>query len=181
MRILILSMVGIFSLIGTAQQNDLALLERSTIEAKDTSKGNTTSVRSNSFYLNELPSNQSSAIVKQWREQLANYNPKSNSIFDDSEKATYSVTFKNKQVNITANYESDGSLLSTQETYKNIKIPFELRMKISKTYYGWSFSKTTYHLSYNHKNGIDNQFYRVQISNGKEKKILRFNKNFKSI
>ncbi|MFG6687772.1 hypothetical protein ACGK9U_14410 [Mariniflexile sp. HNIBRBA6329] len=181
MRTLILLMTGVFSLIGTAQQNELAFLSISTLEAENTISESIASVPPNLLYLKELLSNQSSDIIKKCRERLANYNLKSNSVYDDSEKAMYSVVFRNKQVNIIANYESDGSILYTQETYKGIRIPKELMVKISKVYPGWAFSKTTYHLSYNRKEGIDNQFYKIQISNGKKKKILRFNENFKAI
>lgn len=184
MRTLILSIVCVFTLNGmTAQENDLALLDLKSIETKSNKQhvNYTTSVRPNFTYLKALPSNQSSNIVETWRQRLAHYNLKNTSVFDDSEKATYRVAIKNKQVHIVADYDSNNRILSTKETYKNINIPLKLRGKIVKAYPGWSFTKSTYHLNYSFKKGIDNQYYHIQISNGKGKKTLRFNKDFNTI
>ncbi|MFL1011569.1 hypothetical protein [Flavisericum labens] len=184
MRTLILSIVCVFTLNGiTAQENDLALLDYNSIETKSIEQhvNYTTSATPNFTYLRALPSNQSSNIVEEWRERLANYNLKNTSVFDDSEKATYRVAFKNKQVHIVADYDSNRKILSTKETYKNINIPLILRVKIAKAYPGWSFSKSTFHLNYSYKEGIYYQYYRIQISNGKEKKILKVNKDFYTI
>ena len=183
MRTLILSIACFTVTVLTAQQNDLAFLDSNTIGTKSMAPRNykTTFESPNSIYLNERSSVQPSIIVKQWREKLANYDLKGNSIFDNSEKATYQVKFKNEQVHIIADYDNNGKILSTKETYKNIKIPLELRVKISKEHPECLFLKTSFHLNYSHKNGIDKQYYKVQIRKENKNTSLKFDINFNAI
>ncbi len=184
MRTIILSIVCVFALNKLiAQQNDLALLVSNITETESltTNSYKAGLAKPNSIYLKENATTQFSSIVKQWREKLANYILKDTSVFDDSEKATYCIVFKNKQVNIVADYDSNGNILSTNETYKNIKIPFELRMKISKTHPKYSFLKNSYHLTYSYRNGIEKQYYKIQVGKGNKKTTLKYNENFKPI
>lgn len=184
MRTSILLIAYIFSLnVLIAQQSDLAFLDSNIIETESftTNIYKTDLTKTNSAYLKENETVQFSSIIKQWRDQLVNYNLKDTSVFNNSEKGIYHVVFKNKQVDITVNYNYNGEILSTKETYKNIKIPLELRIKISKVYPEYSFIKNAYHLTYSYKNGIEKQYYRIQIGNGNEKRTLKYNKNFKPI
>lgn len=180
MKTSILLIAYIFTLnVLVAQQNDIAFLDSNFME----SINNTTNVyRSslsipNSIYLKESTILQSSSIVKQWRDKLANYSLKETSVFNDSEKSTYQVVFKNKQVSIIANYDNNGKIISTNETYKNIKMPFELRNKISKSHPQYSFVKNAYHITYSDKKGTEKQYYQIQIGNGNEKKTLKYDIN----
>ena len=184
MRNLILLILCTFTLnVLVAQQSHLAFLDSNTIETESITANNFNTVFAspNSIYLKENRSIQFSSIVKQWKEKLATYSLKDTSVFDKSEKATYNIIFKNKQVDITANYDDNGKILSTNETYKNIKIPLELRIKISKKYPECFFIKNYYHFTYNDKNGIEKQYYQIQIGNRTEKITLKYNKNFKPI
>jgi len=184
MRNLILTMVCVLTLnVINAQQNDLASLDSDIIELESIKKnGANASVEgTNSNYLKERITDQFSGIVMQWKQKIANYDLKSESIFDDSEKATYRIVFKNKQVKIIVIYSNKGEVLEAKEMYKNIKIPYELGALISKEYPGWSFAKNTYYVSYSKENGMDKQNYKVQIVNGNLKRTLKFDKSFELI
>lgn len=184
MRTLILSIVCVFTLNTLfAQKSDLALLDSEGIESKSTKSNNQKTYweNPNSDYLEiSLPEEYSKTITA-WKHRLAYYDLKNSSVFDDSEKATYRINYKNKQINIIAIYNNNGAILSTMETYKNIRLPFELMVKISKSYPEYSFEKNSYHEMYNSKSGIDKQFYKVQIRKGSQKTTLKFDKNYKTI
>lgn len=184
MRTLILSIVCVFTFNTLfAQQSDLALLDFDGIKSESTSLNNhkTHSTDLNFDYLKLTLTEESPNIITEWKHRIINYDLKNNSVFDDSEKAIYRINYKNKQVNIIAIYNNQGDILSTKETYKNIKLPLELRVKISKQYPDYAFLKNTYHTTYNSKSGIDKQFYQVQIVNGNNKRTLKFDKNFNTI
>ncbi len=184
MRTLILSIVCLLTLNKlVAQQSNLAFLDTNTIETENLVSNNYTPAltRPNSIYLKEHYETSFSRIVKQWRKRIVNYILKDVSVFDNSEKATYRIIFKNKQVNIIANYDNNGKILSTNETYKNIKIPFELRRKISKAHPNYAYLKNSYHLTYSNENGIEKEYYKIQIGKGNKEVTLKYNENFKSI
>jgi len=184
MRNLFLTTVCVIALNTiNAQQNDLASLDSNMIELESIKKNDvkTSLERPNSNYLKERITDQFSSIVMQWKYRIANYDLKSESIFDDSEKATYRIVFNNKQVNIIVTYSNSGEVLETKEMYRNIKIPYELGALLTKEYAGWSFAKNAYYVAYSKESGVDRQNYKVQIVNGNLKKTLNFDKNFKLI
>lgn len=184
MRTLILLIVCAFIVNKlSAQQNDLAFLDSGIVESKSIQlySYKTLIVSLNSDYLEKRIPKESSSIITEWKYRLANYDLKNSSIFDDSEKATYRIAYKNKQVDIIAIYNNKGKILSTNETYRNIKLPFELMVKISKRYPDYAFVKNTYQTTYNSKTGINKQLYQVLIGNGNQKKTLKFDKTFKVI
>lgn len=184
MRTLILSIVCVFTLNKLiAQESNLAFLDSKAIESKNIQINNyeTYLVSPNSEYLEKRRAKKSSNIISEWQHRLANYDIKINSVFDDSEKANYHITFKNKQVNIIAIYNNRSEILSTSETYRNIKLPYELMAKISKAYPNYSFLTNTYHTTYSSKTGFNKQCYRVQIRNGNQKRTLKFDNTFMTI
>ena len=102
MRTLILSIVCAFSMhLLTAQQESPIL---SNLSTEKTNGYILSSKAKNYNYLNATKKEMNSIIVKNWKQRLANYNLKSNSIFDNSERATYTIKFKSKQANIEATF-----------------------------------------------------------------------------
>ena len=182
MRTLILSITCAFIFNNLcAQENDLALLDSKTVETKNinSNKRKPHLASLNSNYLNMSLLGESSNVIKKWKHQLANYNIKDNKIYDDSEEATYQISFKNKQIDIIAKYNNNSELLTTKETYRNIKLPIELMVKISKAYPNYAFIKNSYHYEYNSITDTNLQYYKVKIGNGKDKITFKINKNLK--
>lgn len=183
MRTLIVLILCVFAFnFLSAQQNELALLDFESTEPKNHLFNNNlySPTTTNSGYVEVSSSTELSNIIKSWKNRLANYNLKNNPIFDDSEKANYQVTYKNEQVNILAIYNHKGKLLSTKETYKNIKLPLALMINISKAYPKYAFIKNTYHCKYNHKTGVGKSYYVIQISDGKHKKTIKRDESLKN-
>lgn len=179
MRTLILSIVCVYTThLITAQQESPALSKLST---KETTSYILSPKTKNYNYLNAFKKDLNSSIVKDWKQRLANYNLKSNSIFDDSEKATYNISFKGNQANIEATFSNNGEILSTKERYLNIKLPLALRQKIALAYPGYAFIKNSYCFTYSIHQGISKQCYTIKISNGKQRKILKLDNNYNQI
>ena len=184
MRNLVLTTVCILTLnLINAQNNDLASLDSDLIEFESIRKNDTkASVEEpNSNYLKERITDRFSGVVMQWKQKIANYDLKNESIFNDSERATYRIFFKNKLVKIIVIYNNSGEVLETKEMYKNIKIPYELGALISNEYPGWSFAENTYYVTYSKQKGVDKQNFKVQIVKDNLKKTLKFDKNFELI
>lgn len=184
MKTLILSIACVFTLNKLiAQQSSLAFLDSKIVESKKLQINDYEhrSLSLNSNYLEKRKTKEPSNIVTNWKNRLVNFDLKNSSVFNHSEKSTYQIIFKNKQVYIIAVYNDDNEILSTNETYRNIKLPFEVMEKISKEYPNYSFGKNIYHIKYDYKTGIDEHFYRVQIVNGNHKKTIKLDKTLKTI
>jgi len=122
-------------------------------------------------YLTNIKANETSFIVAQLQREVANFDIKTSSVYDNSEAATYNVVFKNNQGEIVATYNNEGKILSTVEKYEDVVIPVNLRIAISKQFPGWAFQSNTYLISYTENNGISKK-YKIKINKGKHKKIL---------
>ena len=128
----------------------------------------------NSNYLNEANHNNVSSIVTQLERKVANYDIKSSSVFDDSEEAIYPVIFKNNQGNLTVTYNNKGEIISSIERYKNIPIPVDLSVAISKEYAGWAFQNNNCLITYSPNDGFKKS-YKIEIRKGNLKKTLSYN------
>lgn len=183
MRLIILLILCNITINGlTAQGNDLALLDEALVTSRKlTPKPESlfTSKKNATYLLATRGS--SSSIVNKWKSKIASYNLKDNSVYDDSEKSTYLLKFKNKQVNITVIYNSDGEINSSYETYTNVKIPNALRKEIYSTYKQCKLLNTTYHTGYRKNAGTTKEYYKVTIEVNHKKLSLKFDKSFNAI
>lgn len=123
-------------------------------------------------YPTKIETNEEPFVVVQLQEQVARFDIKTSSIYDNSEAATYKVVFKNNQGRIVATYNNEGKILSTVEKYEDVVIPANLRIAISKQFPGWAFQSNTYLISYTENNGISKK-YKIKIIKGKHKKTLK--------
>lgn len=128
----------------------------------------------NASYFEDLNAKNTPSVIKELKQQVAKYNISDSSVFDDSEKATYRVVFKNKQGKLVVIYNNQGEILNSVEKYKNIAIPSDLRIAISKEYPGWAFQENKYSITYNKDNGF-NKSYKIELKKGNLKKTLRIN------
>ncbi len=131
-------------------------------------------------YLSNIKANEASFIVAQLQWEVANFDIKTSSVYDNSEAATYNVVFKNNQGKIVATYNNEGKILSTVEKYEDVVIPVNLRIAISKQFPGWAFQSNTYLISYKENKGVSKK-YKIQIKKGNHKKTLSVDGNGKSI
>lgn len=128
----------------------------------------------NHHYLKMTKVQSSSVVIRQMQKEAADYDVKNASIYDNSEKATYLVVFKNKGNKLIARYDRNGKILSTTEHYKNIALPTNLKVAIAKKHPGWEFIQNSCHFSYDHSKGLHKNI-KLQLKQGKSKKTLEFN------
>jgi hypothetical protein len=126
----------------------------------------------NSYYLEMAKVQSSSVVIRQMQKEAADYNVKNSPIYDNSEKATYLVIFKNKGNKLIARYDRNGKILSTTEHYKNIALPPNLKVVIAKKYPGWEFIQNSCHFSYDRSKGLHKNI-KLQLKQGKSRKTLK--------
>lgn len=122
----------------------------------------------------------SSKKVKALKSAIAEYDITKNTIYDNSEKATYNVAFKKHNSKAYITYNSEGEILSGVEKYKDITLPVTLRVKILNAYPTFVISSNKLTITYNKRIGLL-LAYRVKICNGRQSEILKFDKDFNVI
>ena len=178
MKTLLVSITSIFIILATnAQNSDIAFLNANevhftfkNVKAK-TAEANTKTI--NVDYLEKNRFKQSSLEVRNLQNEIATFNLKESSVYDDTEEATYQIVFNKQYSKAIVTYNNNGEILASEEIFKNIKIPLSLRVKISKENPGWSFKRNLLTIIYNNDARIK-KAYRVTITDGKRDKSLKF-------
>lgn len=179
MKHVFLTLVALFIYVtSNAQQNDLAFLSKNDVETSHSIKRKT--AYHGNPYFRTVAIYGTSKIVTDLQQEVLNFNLKKHTVFDKSEKATYQIVFNKNQGKAVVVYNTDGTIIASKETYKNIKLPYELRVKISKTYPEWAFEKNTYTLNYLNDKDLK-ALYTIQIKKGNTKKLLKFNGRYQRI
>lgn len=84
----------------------------------------------------------------------------------------YEVTFISKNGSLVAEFDQKGNLMDTQQHFKNVILPRELRENIYNTNKGWSVVSAIYQA--NTKGEIiQNATYKVSLVNGDQHKKLK--------
>ena len=172
MKTLLLTIASVIA-INTlnAQQTNIAFLNSDEID---------THLLSEHKYVRESNSGDSKTIsgtlesnfVKEIESEAFLYNIKNNNVYDNSEEATYRVIFKRKHGEIIAIYNNSGDILSKKGVFKNIRLPIDLRIKVSKTYPGWSFKSNTYYTHYIRNQELQ-EAYKIKITKKNRSKVLK--------
>lgn len=124
----------------------------------------------NAQYLKNNASSTSSIITK-FETFVANFDITTLKDYKTNEPAEYKVVFKNKQGTLYVTYNQEGKIVSSLETYKNIAIPMELRLRIAKDYPNYSFYKTMCKKQYS-ADGSVNITYKVELHDGVDSTII---------
>ncbi len=93
-------------------------------------------------------------------------------LVDDKEYDSYEVTFKSSKGHLVANYDDHGNLLSTQQHFKNLLLPYPLRLEVYNANKGWTLIKNNYIAN---TNGaiIDRAIYKLTLKNGNQKRNVK--------
>ena len=173
MKTLILTLTSLLSMsILNAQQDDL-FAYASPSEPTAVSNGIMTkeSVAANAMYLNTVKTSEYSQRISAIQKEVASYDIRTLDIYDTSEKSTYDVVFKRGQSTVIVQYDNNGTVLSTKEFYKDIRLPAGLAVSIAKSYPGWSVTATTLELKYSNQSETL-AIYTVSLQLGTEKQKI---------
>lgn len=119
-----------------------------------------------SFENEELPKK-----VLDMHSKVEQFNLKSLSLFTPEEKAYYNVIFNEGDSKIEANYNCNGELTQSIESYENVRIPYSVSSKLSKEYPGWAFNKTLCKITYNKFESPKISYHVTMDKDGKRKTI----------
>ncbi|MFD2726339.1 hypothetical protein [Hyunsoonleella rubra] len=131
-------------------------------------------------YQNVIASINPGKIIRALQKDIVAYKLKEKSVFDDSEAATYSVSFKRKQSKASVTYDNNAEILSSKEVYYNVNLPLELRIKILRKYPNYNIESSKAKYVYDKDDGL-NILYKIWIKDKKRKVPLVFNANFEII
>ena len=167
-----------------AQKSDLVYLN-STINQQfltNTKTGfeNVKNKHLNTGYLKSIDNSNASLIVENYENYIATYDLINTDIYDDSEKAKYQVEFKGKNVLIHSVYNNLGEIISTNEKYINIRIPYELTKILMINFPHWTMKSNSYLVFYDKIKGCQ-KIYIVKMKRKNQIDILKFNSNFEPI
>lgn len=121
-------------------------------------------------YLNAIDSEDVEIAVKMLEEEVAFYNVKESTFYDDTID-TYRVSFFIPKGKIVAAYNEDGEILRTFERFENVALPTSVFDAIIDKYPNWDVVEDTYKVNYYGKTGIAKKQYKVKLKN-KDKKII---------
>ncbi|WP_136481315.1 hypothetical protein [Cognatitamlana onchidii] len=113
-------------------------------------------------------------------QEIIHYDLKAKAIYDNSESASYEVSFKKKNAKALVTYNNLGNITKSKEVYKDIKLPFKLVQIIEKTYPEYTISGNKVIVKY-HQNQGAYTIYKVTLNKKGERKVLKFDKVFNSI
>ncbi len=161
--------LGYFNI--NAQQSHLAFLHPNDVENTLAIKSKTTN--SINTYFKNVASNSNSKIVKALQNEILNFDLRTNSIYAKSEKSTYFVMFEKNQCKAIVVYNDNAIIVSSKETYKNIKMPYVIRAFVIKKYSGWSIDSNKLIIEYTKNKGVKKE-YSINIKKGNLKKTIKF-------
>ena len=125
----------------------------------------------NELYLNSMTDIDMSKKILKLQDIVANYNIQLSKVYRKNSLSTYTVNFKEGNNKLIAVYDRDGQLISSQEKYQSIKLPYSLSSNLIKLNRGWGIEQVFCNIEYN-KN-VDAQIvYKVILKKGKETKKI---------
>ncbi|MBE9490208.1 MAG: nicotinate-nucleotide adenylyltransferase [Bacteroidetes bacterium] len=118
-------------------------------------------------YLSDVNINNEAQIVEFLQNEVASFNLKNTDVYDD-EESKYEIYFMIPDGYILANYNNEGKITSTLERFNNSKLPPTVLRSVTDNYPGWSISKNTYSVTYNHGKGAAKS-YKLILENGDQR------------
>tara|TARA_R110002111_G_scaffold57363_7_gene97206 strand:+ start:1920 stop:2432 length:513 start_codon:yes stop_codon:yes gene_type:complete len=161
-----LCILGLTNLISA--QNDLAMAT-----ANDNDITIKTSKIKNESYLmsNTNETKQLAVRIKKLQKIAAAYDISKESIYSKKKSITYDVVFEANENYIKAVYDHNGVIISSEEYYEDVRIPYVLTSQLAKDYPGWSFDKSNCKIFYS-KEGESKFTYKIVLKKGNKSKLI---------
>lgn len=125
----------------------------------------------NFSYLDKVQDNTTAAPVKSFQAYASRYDIMNLSEFDGRQEL-FQVMFKGTKGYIVAYYNNEGKILSTNERYRDIKIPKKMVRHILSEYPDSKFLKMVHTVHFKENNDVK-KIYRIRILNDNSKKNLK--------
>lgn len=150
-------------------QNEIAQLDVNSEIEFETSKR----APVNLSFINSFATIDISKRILSFQKVAANYDIKANSLYTPSKPSTYTVNFKEANNKIVNLYNHNGEILSSNQSYSEIRLPYAISSKIALEHAGWLINDIKCVISYTKGKDVD-IVYKVKIKNGNQSKTLKF-------
>ena len=164
-----LCILGLTNLITA--QNDISMVTTNVSDISTTTTKPPTV--KNELYLNTSTTNVKhlALCIKELQQVAAAYDITKEGIYTTNKSITYDVVFKTDENYIKAVYDHNGIIISSEEYYENVRIPYALSSQLAKDYPSWSFSKSHCTISYT-KDGEVTYTYKLKLKKGNSSKTI---------
>ncbi len=161
-----LFILGLTNLISA--QNDIAMVTTNVTEisSKTSKVKNAQYLRSSSKEVEHL-----ALGIMKLQKIAADYDIKKERIYGNNKTITYDVVFETNGNYIKAVYDHNGTILSSEEYYEDVRIPYVLSSQLAIEYPGWSFNNSNCVILYS-KNGEVNYTYKLKLKKGNSSKSI---------
>lgn len=89
---------------------------------------------------------------------------------------SYDVSFRSKKGELKVNYDKEGNIVRAFQRFRNVALPQDVAQQLFRENNGWSMVKNV-HVAYGRNGNVDEDFYRITMENGKERKKVKLDVN----
>jgi len=158
--------LGLTSL--TFSQNEIAYAVNSEIEFEASKTDHINSSFINSFEFADI-----SKRILSFQKVSADYDIKTDPVYTPNQPTTYTVIFKEADNKIENLVSQRGEILSSNQTFTAIRLPYIISSKITKEHPGWLIYDVACTISYTKGNADNMIVYKVKLKNGSHNKTLK--------
>jgi hypothetical protein len=168
--ILGLCLLGLTNLIHA--QNELAMATTK-VDEITTKTSKTTKIKNEQY----LTSNTNdvlylAACIMKLQKIAADFDLTKDAIYSKNKTITYDVVFEANENYIKAVFDHSGTILSSEEYYEDVRIPYVLSSQLAEEYPGWAFDKSNCTILYS-KKGEATFTYNLKLKKGNKSKLIR--------
>ncbi|MGM5471343.1 hypothetical protein ACS386_13780 [Flavobacteriaceae bacterium LMO-SS05] len=124
-------------------------------------------------FINSIASVDISERILSFQSVAAQYDITEEAVYTPNQPATYTVTFKEAHNKIENLYSQDGALLSSYQTFSEIRLPYAISTKIAIEHPGWAIDKVDCTINYTQGEAVNIE-YAVKLKNGDQTQSLKF-------
>ena len=135
-------------------------------------KNSIRSVHADVDYLDEVQGRTTPNHVKAIEKLVSDWDPTCSSEFTGETDTLMNVTFESEFGFIAVYYDSEGKIVSAEERFKNVMLPYSISRVIAKEYPGWNFEQSKYLLKYQEGRAAK-KLFKVLISKDGQRKRLK--------
>lgn len=118
-------------------------------------------------YLDAVDNMEAAIPVQMLEDKVGLYDIRKSELYSD-EYDTYTISFYIPDGKIVAVFDQNGEILRTIEKFKDVKLPRDVLMAVSKRFPGWSVVSDVYRVNYHAKSEIARKMYKITLKNGDE-------------
>lgn len=152
----------------TFSQNDIAYVDVSSDITVDVSK----KAPMNASFIESFEAVDISKRILSFQKVAANYDVKTDAVYTSKNPTTYTVVFKESNNTIENLYNQSGEILTSNQTFSQIRLPYALSSKITVEHPGWSVHDVKCTIAYSQGEAVIIN-YKVKLKKGSQTKSIK--------